>query len=410
MYSSPQTFQFATPPALGTGAGYSLKKSPKFNILAIDKYGLNVTSKDQYSNQNNLSYSVDVRYPNGTIAPSGLNYITGVKDPNYTFTYDDNYNAFSGAPQRQYSLVFKLSEASPSTTSSGRYNVYHNEAQISGISGVLDGTLRSGTYRDRTGTIDINLTSSNNLYYNISKFEIYSGNASSFTVVTGTGAGANLMKGISIFSQSQNYTLTINEGEQPFNDNYYFYKILPYDDFGSGVLYSSPPISGKMYSITAPTHTVENLTGKNVVLINDGNYLIQTYHYGNISGTGYNIIDVVANISGNVISGGFYNTDASGDFAQNTTYPFKTIKYLAQMTDGTGNTSSREILITDNSTSRTGAYRTGLLYSEYAVSDGGESSKFLVSGSGYTSGSGYILLMAKVNYPSGAYKLHRTIL
>lgn len=142
MYSTAQAFKYAIPPALGTGAGYSLTASPKFNILAIDKYGLSVTSKDQYSNQNNLSYNVDVRYPNGTIAPSGLNFGANKKDPNYTFNYEDNVQAFGGTPQRQYSLIFKLSEESPSTVSSGRFNVYHNEAQVSGVSGVLDGRDR----------------------------------------------------------------------------------------------------------------------------------------------------------------------------------------------------------------------------------------------------------------------------
>jgi hypothetical protein len=410
MYSTPQNFQFATPPALGSGAGYSLRKSPKFNILAIDKYGTDVTSKDQYSNQNNLYYNVDVRYPNGTMAPSGENYSIGIKDPNYSFTYDDNYRAFHGSPKRQYTLVFKLIESSPSTVSSGKFNVYHNEAQISGISQVLDGTLRDGSYRNRTGTIDINLTTSNSLYYNMSKFEIYSGNYSAFPVVTGTGAGANLMKSISVFNQSQNYTLTINDGEQPFDNNYYFYKILPYDDFGSGVLYSSPPISGKMYSIVAPAFSVNTVTGKNIVLLNDGKYTIQTYHNGNITGTGYEIIDAVANISGNIMLGGYYNVDASGDFTQNSTYLFKTIKYLAQITDGTGNVSSREILITDNSTATMSGANSGIPYSEYAISDNNKSAQFFVSGSGYANGTGLICLLSKVSYPTGTYKLLRTIL
>jgi len=410
LYTSQQGFQFATPPDLGTGAGYSLTKSPKFNILAVDKYGLNVTNKDQYSNQNNLSYKVDVRYANGTIAPSGLNYETGLKDPNYTFTYEKNLAAFSGNPQRQYSLIFKLSEASLATTSSGRFNVYHNEAQLSNISGVLDGTLQGGGYRNKTGSIDINLSLTGQSYYNMSKFEIYTGNASNFAVVTGTGAGANMLKGISIFEQKQNHTLTISEGEQPFDDRYYFYKILPYDDFGSGILYSSPPISGKMYSVISPTFTVNNLTGKSVILLNDGAYSIQTYHSGSVTGTSYSIIDSVANISGNIVSGGWYNSAAGEDFVQRNTYSFKTIKYLAQMTDGTGNTSSREILITDNSTSITGTARTGIKYAEYAVSDNSETSQFLVSGSGYVSGTGYICLLAKVNYPTGTYKLLRTIL
>jgi len=408
-YTGTQSFQYETPPALGTGVAYSLKKSPKFNLLVIDKYGSDVSTKSQYLNPNNLYYNVDVFYTNGAIAPSGLNFETGLKDPSYTFSYDKNNTAFSGAPQREYSLVFKLSETSPSTTSSGKYTVYHNPAQLSGISGVIDGTLQSGNYRNKTGAININLSMLDNPFYSISRFEIYTGNSSGFAVVTGSGVGSNLMKGISVFEQKRDYTLTINDGEQQSDGSYYFYKILPYDDFGSGVLYSSPPISGLMYSVETPAFSIGNISGRSIVLLNDGGYAIQTYHSGRL-GSSYSAIDVVANISGNIISGGWYNADASGDFAQHQTYDFKTIKYLAQTTDAVGNVSNREILITDNSTSTLGLSRTGILYSEYAVSDNSQSAQFLVSGADYVNGTGYIFLLGKVNYPSGTYKLLRTIL
>ncbi len=404
-----QGYNLAIPPAVGSGSGIALYKSPKFNLTLVDKYGLNVNSSAQYGNQNSLYYNVDVHYPDGTLAPNGSDYETGLKNPVYTFTYEKNTGAFNGSPQRNYSLVFKVHETNPASSSSGQYNVYHNEAEISSVSGVLDGTLLGGGARNRTGTIDINLTLSNNSFYRVNKFEIYTGASSSFSIVTGTGAGANLLKSITAFDQKANYTLTIKDGEQPSNGNYYFYKILPYDDFGSGVSYTGN-LSGLMYSVESPAFTVNNITGKNFVMINDGNYVITTYHSGNFSGTGYSVLDRVLNISGNIISGGWYNVNAGDDFTQNSTQYFKTIKYLAQTIDGTGNVSSREILITDNSTSRTGISRTGIIYSEYAVSDNSQSSQFLVSGSGYGSGSGSILLLAKVNYPTGQYKLLRTIM
>lgn len=407
-----QGYNQAIPPAVGNGSGVSLYKSPKFNVILVDKYGLNVNSATQYTNQNSLYYNVDVMYPNGTLAPNnGQNYETGLRNPTYTFNYEKNTGAFNGSPQRSYNLVFKVYETNPASSSSGQYTAYHNEAEISSISGVIDGTLQVGNYRNRTGTIDINLTMLNNSYYRMSKFDIYTGFSSNFAVVTGTGAGANLLKSVSTFDQKSNYTLTINDGEQPPNGNYYFYKILPYDDFGSGVLYSSPLISGLMYAVESPAFTVNNITGKNFVMLNDGNYVITTYHSGSLSGTSYNVVDSVLNVSGNIISGGWYNAAAGDDFTQSTTQYFKTIKYLAQTVDGTGNVSNREILITDNSTSRgTGVSRTGIIYSEYAVSDNSQSAQFLVSGSGYASGSGTILLLAKVNYPTGQYKLLRTII
>lgn len=406
MYTRAQNFLSATPPLLGTGAGFSLKKSPRFTILPVSKYNLDVTSKDQFSNQNDLSYSVSVFYPNGTIAPSGLNFETGIKDPSYTFSLDDNALSFGGTPQREYSLVFKLRESSPFTESSGKFNVYHNAAQISGISSVLDGTLYSGSIRNRTGVIEINLNMQDKPYYSVAAFEVYSGDSSSFNVVTGTGG--NLLKRTSIFEQRTNYTISINEGEQPVNQHL-FYKILPYDDFGSGVLYSNPPISGLMYSLETPAFTIDALTGKSIVLLNNGQYSIQTYHSGPI-GNGYTVVDRVLNVSGNIVSGGWYNSSAEGDFTQNSTYLFKTIKYLAQTVDATGNVSSREILITDNSTSRTGVLSTGIVYSEYAVSDSNQSAQFLVSGSGYANGSGAICLLSRLTYPTGSYKLLRTLL
>jgi hypothetical protein len=407
MYSTPQTYLPQTPPSLGTGAGYSLNKSVNFNILAVSKFNIDVINRDQYVNQNNLSYAVDVFYPNGTIAPLGNNYVTGVRSPNYTFSYGDNVNSFSGDPQRQYSLVFKLSEASPPSTSSGKYDIYHNEAQISGVTSILDGTL-VGDSRSKTGTIDINLSMLNKPYYSVSKFEIYSGDASNFAVVTGTGNG-NLLKSISIFGQRQDYTLTINDGEQPANGSHYFYKILPYDDFGSGALYSSPPISGLMHAVTTPTFVVNNITGKSVVLLNDGAYSIQTYHTGNVYNY-YSVVDRVANTPNNIVTENWFNPTVGDDFEQSETFSFKTIKYLAQTIDANNNVSSREILITDNSTSSDGALQTGLLYSEYSISDNNQSAQFMVSGSGYSNGTGHICLLARVNHSTGTYKLLRTIL
>lgn len=404
-----QGFNYSTPPAVGTGSGVSLYASPKFNISLVDKYGLNVTSSNQYSNQNSLYYNVDVKTINGAFAPNGgQNYETGLKNPSYSFTYEDNTGVF-GVPTREYSLVFKIYETSPASSSSGIYSVYHNEAEIGSISGVRDGTLISGSIRNNTGKIDISLSMSNNSYYRVNKFEIYSGAASNFSVVTGTGASSNLLKTVSVFDQKSTYTLTISDGEQPPDNRYYFYKILPYDAFGSGVLYSSPS-SGLMYSITTPAFSVGNITGKNFVMTNNGNYVISTYHSGRLTGASYSVIDSVLNVSGNIVSGGWYNNEAGTDFPQSTTQYFKTIKYLAQTVDGSGNVSNREILITDNSTSRNGQFKTGLLYSEYAVSDSSQSAKFLVSGSGYSSGIGAICLLAKIHYPTGDYKLLRTIM
>lgn len=410
MQTFQQSYVSATPPALGTGSGIALLKDPRFTLSAVDKYGQNVVSPSHYGGVNSLYYDIDIRTEAGLIGANGLNIATGIIGPTWTLTYENNSYAFGGNPRRNYQVVFKLNETSPSTVSSGSFKVYHNAAEVSGFSGVVDGT--SGVNR-ATGRIDINLSMLNDQYYTIKKFEIYSGDSSSFTPVTGTGAGANILKSISVFEQKTNYTLTINEGEQPADSSYYYYKVLPYDSFGSGVL-SSGEISGLMYSAEQAPAFVNNLTGKSVVLIDNGTYCLQTLHTGQITGTGYYILDIVANISGNIVSGSYYNPNLDSSVGQRETYPFRTIKYTAQVTDASGVCSSREIMITDNSLSNVSGV-SGLHVSEYASTDTGNFARFLVSGSGtgvsdYSRGTGFVYLMAQLQYPTGSYKLLRTIL
>ena len=322
MYTFQQSFTRATPPAVGEGSGICIPENAILSLSVLDKYNKAVNSRQQYGGQNNLSFDIDVRYTNGSFAPSGSNFETGLVGPTYIFTKQKNIQAFDGNPQRSYSLTFKLREQSPSSVSSGIYSIYHNEAVISGFSGVLDGT--SGANR-QTGKIAINLSMSGIDYYDVSKFEIYSGFSPSFSVVTGTGAGANMLKSIAVFQQKQDYTLTINEGEQPIDGNYYHYKILPYDNFGSGFV-STSPISGIMYNGEIVPQSLNNLTGRAIVILQEGAYCIHTLHTGAITGFGYQILDVMANISGNIRTGNFYSENLSSNTVQNDTYPFRTIK------------------------------------------------------------------------------------
>ena len=410
MYSFQQLYTQATPPEIGHGSGICIPEDATLTIAALDKYGQAVNSRPQYGGQNHLSFDVDVRYTNGSFAPSGSNFETGVIGPKYVFSKEKNISAFAGNPQRAYRLTFKFREQSPASLSSGRYTIYHNEATISGFSGVLDGT--AGPNR-QTGRIDINLSMADIDYYDVSKFEIYSGDSPSFSAVTGTGAGGNMLKSISVFQQKTDYTLTINEGEQPIDGNYYHYKILPYDNFGSGFI-STSPISGIMYNGEVAPQAINNLTGRSVVILQDGAYCIHTLHTGAISGSDYQILDVVANISGNIRTGNYYNDNLDSSVYQNDTYPFRTIKYTAQLTDASGYCSSREILITDNTLSNISGH-SGLYVSEYGSSDTGNLTRILVSGEGtgvsdYSRGTGYIYLMAQLENPNGQYKLWRTIL
>ncbi len=406
-----QKYTSATPPAIGNGSGIALNKDPKFTITAIDKYRQSVITPAQYGNINSLYYNIDLKTENGALmGVSGQNIATGVIGPTWTLTQEMNALAFGGVPRRNYQVVFKLFETSPASSSSGTFNVYHNAAEISGFTSVSDGTSGVGQL---TGKININLSMTGDQYYTTKKFDIYSGNSPSFTPVTGTGAGNNLLKSISIFEQKTNYTLTINEGEQPADASYYYYKVLPYDSFGSGVM-STQSVSGLMYSIEQAPQFINNITGKSVVLLNQGTYCIQTLHTGQITGTSYQILDVVANISGNIVSGSYYNSNLDDSVGQQETYSFRTIKYTAQITDASGVCSSREILITDNTLSNISGV-SGLHVAEYAVSDQDHGANILVSGQGtgsldYTRGTGFIYLMAQLSRPTGSYKLLRTIL
>lgn len=406
-----QQYSFATPPALGAGEGYSLFKDPKITLSVIDKYQQPVTSRAQYNGANSLYFDVDVRTIGGLIGVGGLNLDTGVVGPTYQFTQEKNAQAFGGIPRREYTLVFKLKEVSPATSSSGQYKIYHNTAEISGVTSIVDGTVVGGNPL-ATGKIDINLTMANVDYYMVSKFDIYTGLSPSFTPVTGTGAGANLLKTVPVFAQQENYTLTINEGEQPFNGDYYNYKILPYDAFGSGVM-TTTPLSGTMYGYQQSVQGIDSLTGNSIVILSNNSYCIQTLHTGAIVGSGYQVIDTVANVSGNILTGNYYNTELSAE-EQLSTYPFRTIKYTAQFTDASGYCTSKEILISDNTLSNISGY-SGLYISEYAVTDSGNFARILVSGEGtgtspYSRGTGYIHLMAQLQNYNGSYKLWRTIL
>jgi len=403
IYSFQQSFNSATPPAIGSGSGISLNKDARINLLAVDKFGEDVVSRGQFTN---LHYNVDVRSINGTAIES--DYETGLRDTSYTFSFDKNTGVFAAETGfRSYQLAFELVDTSQGTLSTGVFAIYHNRAEISAINSVTDGTDQT-----LTGRIEINLSMSGKNYYNLSKFDIYSGDNSSFGIVTGTGG--NLLKSQTIFSQSPNYTLTINEGEQPNDGSYHYYKIIPYDVFGSGVPHTAPT-SGLMYQVDTPAFSVNTITGSQVVLLNNGMYSVQGISSGVMSGI-WTKLDIVPNISGNISSLGYYNTVAEGDFVQNETYLFKTLKYTVQTTDASGNVSSREILVTDNTTSDGSVTNTGIVFSEYAASDRNESALFTIYSSGvgtgsledYQSGSGYIYLYGRsLNAPS-TFKLYKT--
>jgi hypothetical protein len=83
-------------------------------------------------------------------------------------------------------------------------------------------------------------------------------------------------------------------------------------------------MSGLMHAVTTPTFVVNNITGKSVVLLNDGAYSIQTYHTGNVYNY-YSVVDRVANTPNNIVTENWFNPTVGDDFEQSETFSFKTI-------------------------------------------------------------------------------------
>ena len=78
----------------------------------------------------NVSIGFDVTTTGDVMAPSGLNFRTGLRTTNYLFTQEQNSGAF-GSPQRYYKLKYKLQE--DAQINHLDFTVYHMPAEITGV-------------------------------------------------------------------------------------------------------------------------------------------------------------------------------------------------------------------------------------------------------------------------------------
>lgn len=218
-----------------------------------------------------------------------------------------------------------------------------------------------------TGKIEFDIIYENNIkYVNLEKLEIYASTGSGISIDTG-----NLNKVIPIFSQSKNYSFYLDKSTLIPNTNYWF-NILPSGSITTGYGWEVGP-----YFIYADPKPKTNLTSESFTLINGEAKINIDFITGLIPTNEITIIDTISKGSG---------------------YSYE---YLAQIKDQSECYCSSKLFIVDN-TSGLDITRTGLSFSEYAISDN-SFVNYSISGN-----SNNIYLYAQLNSPTGIYKLYKT--
>ena len=243
----PTTADTFVPSEDSQGTGYAFLLSREKNASITMEY------EDIYANtiSNNLDFAqglsdiiYDVSlYTTGASINELGNFVTGLainqNSLNYTFTQEQNLEAFgtgSGA-QRYYQLLFDVKNNNLQNDVVA--TVYHLPSNISYVE-KFDYTTDSGTIN----LINFNLIFNENYEYFIPrKVDIYTGeNSGNFYDLS----GFSLLKTDTFLTDSNTQVITIQQNEVPVNQ-YIYYKFLPYDDFGSGLVYGSI-VSGYLYS------------------------------------------------------------------------------------------------------------------------------------------------------------------
>jgi hypothetical protein len=218
-----------------------------------------------------------------------------------------------------------------------------------------------------TGRIQFDIQFENNPYYTASdQFEIYTS--------TGSGVPLNsgfLTKAIPILDNLQDYSFYLDENTLNANTNYWL-KIVPSGQIASGYGWEIGPYF--IYSLPAPK---TNITSESFTLTNGNAQVNLDFITGTVPTAASTVIDTLAKGSG---------------------YSYE---YLAQFKDQSGCYCSSKLFIVDN-TSGLDITRTGLSFSEYAISDD-SFVNYSISGD-----STNIYINAQLNSPTGYYKLYKT--
>jgi hypothetical protein len=218
-----------------------------------------------------------------------------------------------------------------------------------------------------TGKIQLDIQFLNNPYYTSSdQFQIY--------ISTGSGVPINtgyLRKTIPVFNDVQDYTFYLDQNSLISNTNYWFNIVASGQietgygwEIGPYTIYDAPPVKS-------------NIRSESFTLTNGNAEINMDFITGVIPTSSTTTIDTLIKGSG---------------------YSYE---YLAQFKDQSGCYCSSKLFIVDN-TSGLDVTRTGLSFSEYAISD----NSFITYS--VSDDSSNIYLNAQLNSPTGYYKLYKT--
>lgn len=213
-----------------------------FDFQFEDRFGNAISNDFDLANSFvDVSIGFDVYHTGGSVAPSGSNFRSGISSTNYVFTYEQNKEAFAGEAHRYYQLNFRLQENAEINFSN--FTIYHLPAQINAaqVSGYSEG---------QTGAVSLFLSvPDNGTKFLVRQFDVFTGANSSFSPNSG-----NLLKSVPIFDSDISYSLQIDKEEQPKGEILY-YKVLPYDDFSTGLFWTGQLTGVLDYPQEAKTFT-----------------------------------------------------------------------------------------------------------------------------------------------------------
>lgn len=218
-----------------------------------------------------------------------------------------------------------------------------------------------------TGKIKFDIEFENDPLYSFQdKFEIFASIDNSSPVLSG-----DINKIIPILNNSKNYSFYLNQNTLSPNTNYWF-SVIPYGQIDTGYAWKIGP-----YSIYNEPIPKTNIATESFTLVNGEARMDLDFLTGIIINDQITIID-------SIVKGSRYSYE-----------------YLSQFKDQSGCYCSSKLLILDN-TSGLDLLRTGLSFSEYAISDD-SFVNYSISGDPTN-----IYLTAQLNSYTGTYKLYKT--
>jgi hypothetical protein len=162
------------------------------------------------------------------------NFKTNQETLKFTFTQEENASYFgSSGSQRYYDILFNVTNEG--LENSVLATVFHIPAQITDAE-VYD--FSTGTLSGLTGEVLFNLTFSDDAAFNYipRSVDVYTGANQSVNYYSLDGF--SLLKNVPFLENGLGQSFSVFANEVPSNQVIY-YQFVPYDDFGSGYIYTS---------------------------------------------------------------------------------------------------------------------------------------------------------------------------